>query len=88
MLIRRFFPGFLDGVIKRLQAADSNNPDLEEKHHAEDEILKVLIDKANRFTNLNTQIDKKDTATNEKDKEQKEKEKDKAQVRTLECSST
>lgn len=29
-LIRRFFPGFLDRVIKRLQAADISNPDLEQ----------------------------------------------------------
>jgi hypothetical protein len=59
-LIRRFFPGFLERVIRRLQSADANNPDLEEQLYAEDEILKVLIDNANRITSLNEQIDKKD----------------------------
>ena len=92
-LIRRFFPGFLDRVIKRLQAADSINPDLEEQLHAEDEIMKVLINSANRFIYLNTQIDKKDTALAEKAKElnKKEKalcEKNKARERIVECSST
>jgi hypothetical protein len=48
-LIRKMFPGFLDRVIARLQAADSENPDLEETMFIEDEILKVLIDRDNKI---------------------------------------
>ena len=43
-LIRKFFPGFLQRVIKRLQSADIDNPFLEEKMYAEDEYLKALAD--------------------------------------------
>jgi hypothetical protein len=46
-LIRKMLPGFLDRVIARLQAADSENPDLEENMFIEDEILKILIDRDN-----------------------------------------
>lgn len=67
-LIRKFFPGFLDRVIKRLQAADSNNPGLEEQLHAEDEILKVLIENANQITFLKEAIDKRNKTIEEKDK--------------------
>jgi len=49
-LIRKFFPGFLDRIIKRLQAADINNPDLEEQMNLEDEYLKALIDRDNQIT--------------------------------------
>jgi len=49
-LIRRFFPGFLERVIQRLQSADINNPDLEEQLYAEDEYLKVLIDRDNQIS--------------------------------------
>jgi len=48
-LIRKMLPGFLDRVIARLQAADSENPDLEETMFIEDEILKVLIDRDNKI---------------------------------------
>lgn len=74
-LIRKFFPGFLDRVIKRLQAADSNNPGLEEQLHAEDEILKVLIENANEISFLKVGINKRDKTIEEKEKtiEQKEK---------------
>jgi hypothetical protein len=48
-LIRKMLPGFLDRVIARLQAADSENPDLEENMFIEDEILKVLIDRDNKI---------------------------------------
>jgi hypothetical protein len=49
-LIRKFFPGFLERVIKRLQAADINNPELEEQMFIEDEYLKALIDRDNQIT--------------------------------------
>ena len=82
-LIRRFFPGFLERVIRRLQAADINNPDLEEQLHAEDEILSVLIDHANQISFLKEKDDKNRKALEQKDKalEQKDKaleQKDKA----------
>jgi hypothetical protein len=58
-LIHRFFPGFLDRVIKRLQAADINNPDIEEQMFAEDEYSKALIDRDNQITYFKEEIDKK-----------------------------
>ena len=67
-LIRKFFPGFLERVIKRLQAADVNNPDIEEQMFAEDEYLKALIDRDNQITYFKEEIDKKDKAIEEKDK--------------------
>lgn len=48
-LIRRFFPGFLERVIRRLEAADSQNPHLEELMYAEDEYLKALIERDNKI---------------------------------------
>ena len=48
-LIRKFFPGFLERVIRRLEAADSQNPDLEEQMFAEDEYLKALIERDNKI---------------------------------------
>lgn len=48
-LIRKFFPGFLDRVIARLQAASIDNPDLEEQMLIEDEYLKALIDRDNKI---------------------------------------
>ncbi len=74
-LIRKFFPGFLDRVIKRLQAADSNNPGLEEQLHAEDEILKVLVDNANQITFLKEGISEKIKAIEEQNKAIEEKDK-------------
>jgi len=87
-LIRKFFPGFLDRVILRLQAADVNNPDLEEKMLAEDEYLKALIDRDNKITFFKEQFEKtselllnekkinveKDKTITEKDKTITEKE--------------
>jgi len=57
-IIRKFFPGFLDRVIRRLQAADSNNPNLEENMNAEDEYLKPLIDRDNKITYLEGRLEK------------------------------
>jgi len=56
-LIRKFFPGFLDHVLKRLQAADINNPDLEEKMLAEDEYLQALIDRDNKISYFKEQLE-------------------------------
>jgi hypothetical protein len=67
-LIRKFFPGFLERVIKRLQAADVNNPDIEEQMFAEDEYLKALIDRDNQITYFKEEIDKKDKTIEVKDK--------------------
>ncbi len=61
-IIRKFFPGFLDRVIKRIQAASVNNPNLEEQMYAEDEYLKSLIKRDNKITLLEEIIDKKDKA--------------------------
>ena len=74
-LIRKFFPGFLERVIKRLQAADINNPDIEEQMFAEDEYLKALIDRDNQITYFKEEVDKKDKVIEEKDKTIEEKNK-------------
>ncbi len=48
-VMRKLLPGFLERVINRLQAADRDNPDLEEAMLAEDEILKLLVRKENQI---------------------------------------
>lgn len=67
-LIRRFFPGFLERVIKRLQAADINNPVMEQQMFAEDEYLKALIKRDNQISWLEESIEKRDKTIDEKDK--------------------
>ena len=57
-LIRKFFPGFLDRVIRRLQSADIDNPYLEEKMFAEDEYLKALTDRDNKISFFQEQLEK------------------------------
>ncbi len=57
-LIRKFFPGFLDRVILRLQSADKDNPDLEEKMLAEDEYLQALIERDNKITFFEQKLEK------------------------------
>ena len=57
-LIRKFFPGFLERVIKRLQSADIDNPYLEEKMYAEDEYLKALTDRDNKISFLQDKFEK------------------------------
>jgi len=81
-LIRKFFPGFLDRVIKRLQSADIENPDIEEQMYVEDEYLKVLIEKENKIAffkekaeSANKMLIEKDIALSEKDKALSEKDK-------------
>ena len=55
-VIRKFFPGFLERIIKRLQAAAIENPDLEEQMFAEDEYLKALIKRDNSIEFMEQQI--------------------------------
>jgi hypothetical protein len=74
-LISRFFPGFLDRVIRRLQAADINNPVMEKQMFAEDEYLKALIKRDNRITWLEEGIETRDKTIEEKEKTIEEKEK-------------
>jgi hypothetical protein len=57
-IIRRYFQGFLERVIKRLQAADIENPDLEEKMLIEDEYLKALIERDNTITFFKEKFEK------------------------------
>lgn len=56
-VLRRFFPEFMKRVIRRLQAADINNPNLEEKMYVEDEYLQVLIERDNQISFLQEQKD-------------------------------
>ena len=58
-LFRRLFPKFLDRVIKRLQTADIDNPDLEKQMQAEDLYLKPLLRRDNKISWL--LINKKET---------------------------
>jgi len=74
-LISRFFPGFLDRVIRRLQAADINNPVMEKQMFAEDEYLKALIKRDNRISWLEEGIETRDKTIVEKDKTIVEKDK-------------
>jgi len=74
-IIRKFFPGFLDRVIKRIQAASINNPNLEEQMFAEDEYLKTLIKRDNKITYLEELLDKKDKVLEDKNKTLEEKDK-------------
>jgi hypothetical protein len=74
-LIRKFFPGFLERVIRRLQSADINNPVMEKQMFAEDEYLKALIKRDNQITWLEESIEKRDKTIEEKDKAIEEKEK-------------
>ena len=71
-LFRRLFPGFLDRVIKRLQTADIDNPNLEKQMQAEDHYLKPLLRRDNKISWL--LLNKKQIETELKEKE-KEKEK-------------
>ena len=74
-LIRKIFPNFLDRVISRLQAADSDNPDLEEQMFAEDEYVKALIDRDNTisFLELNLQKEKEKREEQERIVQEQEK---------------
>jgi len=82
-LFRRLFPGFLDTVIKRLQSADIDNPDLEKQMRAEDHFLKLLINQYNKIAwfKLNqkeTEIKLSETVKQLENEINKSKDKDKA----------
>ena len=74
-LIRKLFPGFLDRVIKRIQSASIDIPDMEEKMFAEDEYLKSLIKRDNKISLLEQRIDEKDRELEDKDKALEDKDK-------------
>ena len=74
-LFRRIFPGFLDRVIKRLQTADIDNPNLEKQMQAEDHYLKPLLQRDNKIAwfklnqkRIETELKEKDKALEDKDK--------------------
>jgi len=82
-LFRRLFPGFLDIVIKRLQTADIDNPDLEKQMRAEDHFLKLLLNQYNKIAwfKLNQKETEKklsETAKQLENEINKNKDKDKA----------
>jgi len=56
-VMRKLLPGFLERVVARLQAADKDNPDLEESMLAEDEILKLLLARDNEIALVRGQLD-------------------------------
>lgn len=56
-VMRKLLPGFLERVVSRLQAADKDNPDLEESMLAEDEILKLLLARDNEIALVRGQLD-------------------------------
>ena len=57
LLIKTIFPGFLERIINRLKAVDSNNPDLEEQMYAEDEYLAELIRRDNTISFIKQKLD-------------------------------
>ena len=68
-LIRKFFPGFLDRVLRRLQSADIDNPYLEEKMFNEDEYLRALIERDNKISFFQEKLEKTaEELENEKNK--------------------
>jgi len=82
-LFRRLFPGFLDIVIKRLQTADIDNPNLEKQMRAEDHFLKLLLNQYNKIAwfKLNQKETEKklsETAKQLENEINKNKDKDKA----------
>ncbi len=89
LLLRKKFPSFMERVIARLKSADSNNPDLEEQMHIEDEYLNELNKMHNEISWFKEQLEntmgqletekiinqEKDKALDEKDKALDEKDK-------------
>jgi len=93
-LFRRLFPGFLDRVIKRLQTADIDNPNLEKQMQAEDYYLKPLLQRDNKIAwfklnqkRIEIELKEKDKALEDKDKAL-EYEKNKAKQLQLELAKT
>ncbi len=68
-LFRKLFPGFLDQVIKRLQAAAIDNPDLEKQMRAEDYYLKPLQRRDNKISWLLMNKRQMETKLKEKENE-------------------
>ncbi len=66
-VMRRFFPSFMKRLIRRLQAADLNNVDLEEEMFREDEHIKDLRDKDDTINSLLVKVEKKDEMINQQD---------------------
>ncbi len=75
-LFRKVFPGFLDQVIKRLQAAAIENPNLEKQMQAEDYYLKPLLKRDNKISWLLLNKKQMETELQEKDKELSKKNKE------------
>jgi len=67
-LFRRMFPGFLDRVIKRLQSADIDNPNLEKFMKAEDYYLKPLVQRDNKIAWFKLNQKRIESELKEKDK--------------------
>lgn len=74
-LFRRIFPGFLDRVIKRLQTADIDNPNLEKQMQAEDHYLKPLLQRDNKIAWFKLNQKRIEIALKEKDKALEDKDK-------------
>ncbi|MCP5500348.1 MAG: hypothetical protein H7A25_10625 [Leptospiraceae bacterium] len=74
-LTRKVFPDYFDRVIQRLQAAASENPDMEEQMYAEDEYIKALIDRDNSIAFLTGIVEEKEKALEENKKALEEKDK-------------
>jgi len=68
-LFRRMFPGFLDRVIRRLQSADIDNPDLEKQMQAEDFFLRPLLQRDNKIAWLKMHKKEIESQLKEKEKE-------------------
>ncbi len=66
--VKKLFPDFLERVIKRLKAADADNPDLEEQMHIEDEYLEELNQKNNEIAFFRTQYQLSAKQLEEKEK--------------------
>jgi hypothetical protein len=72
-IIRRFLPGFLERVIKRLQIISSEQNNLEEQMYVEDEYLKILEKRDNIISYLQSEIEKKKKTLEENKKALAEK---------------
>ncbi len=67
-LFRKIFPDFLERIIKRLQSADIDNPDLEKQMQAEDNYLKSLQRRDNKISWLLLNKKQIENELEEKDK--------------------
>ena len=81
-LFRKMFPEFLDRIIKRLQSADIDNPDLEKQMQAEDYYLKPLLKRDRKIAwyeinkkQMEEKLEKELKVSKEKDKALGEKDK-------------